>query len=307
MLYLSGFVIFAAVGLWVYYLEQWWIPLIVGGTSWVSLALTWFFSRYRKIFSDAMASFNIKSGQREKLLGTFSSRISDDSTIIIYSVPWIVIIISYILLAREVVVVIPLEIHESILTNPLLLAYSISLGTISAYHIGMGTYIIVKGNQFVRDICKFPLKTIPLEIRHRTGLHSLARFAFMSSISWFVDVGIATILVVTIVDIFTVATLAALTIIGLLILLLPQIYLRRSILRYKDDVQSQIIEKFRSKWDNLDENLGRVGLITLSELFNQVERIEEWPFGKGRTVQEALTAVLPLVTSIIGLILGGRA
>jgi hypothetical protein len=101
----------------------------------------------------------------------------------------------------------------------------------------------------------------------------------------------------------TVTLLIILTAMGLMILLLPQLYLRKAIQRYKDEVKSEIIKRFRARWSRLDENLDRLDLITLCKLFNEVESIEEWPFGKGRIIQEALTSLIPLVTSLIGIII----
>lgn len=286
-----------------FYLVQWWIPLIIVGISWISLVTTWSFSVHQDVYSKAMACFTIESGHSKKLLKTFFSRFSNDFEIILYSIPWAVFIILYILLARERIFLVPQEIFENILLNTLLLTYSFFLGLVTAYYVGFGVYTVSKHTQNVRDISKFSLKMTPLAIRCKTGLHNLVRLSFLASVTWFVDVVFGIILIITIVDIMTVAGIAVLTIIGLLILLLPQVFLRGSILRYKEETQSQIIQKFGVLWEKLDENLGKPDLNTLCELFDHIESIEGWPFGKSHTLNEVLAALFPLAGSIVGFLL----
>lgn len=286
-----------------FYLEQWWIPIIVGGISWVSLAFTWALSRHTEVYSKALTNFYTGSTHPEEMLESFFSQIYDDSRIVLSTIPWAVTITLYILLARQGVVSVPQKITENILSHTPLLAYSITLAFIAAYHVGMGSYLVARHTLFIRRLSRFPLKTTPLEIRRGTALQGLGRFSFLGSITWFVGVGMGVLVVRSIVDMVTVSVLIVLTSIGMLILLSPQICLRRSIRRYKDEVQSQIVKKFQPKWKCLDKNLGKLDLITLCELYDQIESIEEWPFGKERTIKEALASLIPLASSIVALIL----
>lgn len=274
--------------------------MIIGTISWVSSAVTWAFSKFETSYSDALANFEVKDDESKALIETFYSRVSNDKKVLMLTFPWAAATTLYILLAREGIVWIPPDIMSNILLNPLLLGYAISLAFITSYHLATGYFVVKEHVHFVRKISKLTLNTTPLDLRYRTGLHDLGKFSFYGSMLWFVNVGVGVLLIVTIIDPITITLLAVLTIIGLLILLLPQIYLRSAILKYKKKLQRQIIDRFQDKWNHRYDRRTRSELMTFFNLFDETEKIEGWPFGISQMLKEVVLVVIPLFASVVG-------
>jgi hypothetical protein len=303
ILYLSGLLLFTLEGISDFYLKQWWIPLIIWAVSWMSLAFNWASGKFETIYTDALKNYKIDTVQSKALIEKFFSRVTSIKREVLFSLPEAIVFFIYILFAREGVIWIPPEIVDSILFRPNLLVFSFLLASITAYHMGVGALLVIEHIRFVKNMSKFDLTSTPLDLRCETNIHKLGRISLFSSLFWFVNVGVGVPLIITILDIITIVSLSALIFIGLLILLLPQIYLRKSILSYKKKVQCQIVEKFRDEWKHCNENERRSNLIDLFKLYDEVDKIEGWPFGKRQTLREIVIVILPLTPSIIPLLI----
>jgi hypothetical protein len=180
-------------------------------------------------------------------------------------------------------------------SEPLMFANIAVLETVLAFLLSIGAYLVFVHSRFVRRISQYPLRLEILEPVRYSNLQPITRFSLKAAFAYFVGISVAMALTVGPSTFFFLVE-SILYVLGLLLFFVPQYALHSCIRKAKIRLLESISKRFEEEYRKGEEF---VRVLVFSTLFTEVERLREWPFSLSFLNQLVLSALIPVLTSML--------
>jgi len=301
-IYCAGLVLCAAYGATSYFLKNWLFAGCCVGIALVVIIGDRYFLSLDEIMNELKSNFTTSEVQFEKNERDFRTGISNDKIILLLSFPGLLIGVYYTRAILGLSITPSMVLPQPLQGNVLFIAYMLALFMFSGYTIFLAIQTVIRILVFLREIAKSPAKLSLLQVGRRINLTKTNNALLALSTAWFIGVSFIMTTLLAFATTVIVIYLATLTIIGLLLFLAPQIFFHQSIRRSKEALLRDIESNFSSKVTlPITPECDPQKALLLCMLFEQVNQIGEWPLSSSLVLQLFGSAVIPIATTIVGL------
>jgi len=180
-------------------------------------------------------------------------------------------------------------------SQPLSLANVVVLESTLAFLLSIAAYLVFIHSRFMRKLANYPIRFNIVEPKRFPKLELIAKFSLKGAFAYFLGISVATVLTVG-PSLFFIVVELLLFEISLILFFAPQYALHVSIKKSKIAILTTISEKFQEEYRKERDYLK---ILTFCTLFNEVERLREWPFTLTILNQLAVSAFMPIVIWIL--------
>lgn len=302
-LYAIGYAIAGGLGEESTYRTYFVIPLGIVGFGFVLSAVMWAHRRYAPLVWDLRHGYAHGYVHR---LRVHWKRLTDPGRALLLEVPLVAGAVGYVVLVRFVQApwdAIP-KFSDWIAFGPLpLFVYLAILAGLAGYVSAVGAYLFLEHIWFLSTLADLQTNDRALLTR-KVDLDELAMFSFYGSGTWFVGLGLVTLIFYHDVTAYTIGAYLTATALGLVFFIMPQAYIHRDICRSKKDLLNRLRKQLPEEWeisDNPEFSQQAVGLLNL---IHQVDRLSEWPIEVNVIFLELIAASSPIFLALASSQLG---
>lgn len=280
------------------------VPLVLAEIGWGIFSMDWLRDRYRQVLWEWRRNFG---GEYRDRLDAHWKRLADEYASLRFTGPLMAICAGLILGVR----VLPGfasfvgSIAQPVVSAPgPLFVYFLVLGVALGYVAGWGVHIIVEHMAFLAALARAHLNPYGI-MTGESGIEAVANLSFLSSVSWFGAVALATGVLYRNLDVGSIALYLFAVAIGLVGFLVPQVYLHRMLVGAKSALEAEFQSLLPRDWQRVGRVVEDLRTMTVLNLIRSVDTIPEWPINITVIITGLIAAVLPIAVAAIGVNLGG--
>jgi len=169
---------------------------------------------------------------------------------------------------------------------------------------GVAVSAVLEHVVFMHRLAKLPLDPFRL-LSADTYLGELAKFGFAASMSWFVGVAVAGIILYGDLNAVTIPLYGLAAVVGLVLFFLPQIYINRMIVRSKKRLKMRLRRLLPKDWEKPDRLTADPRIPHTLELIQHADGVKDWPIDVPVIFSELMAALIPFgatfLTQVAGL------
>jgi len=273
------------------------------GIIFVSLVMSWGFALIDKITEELKSIFEIEESELEFIKHDFISHISSDKRIFIFSIPGFFFAGYHFWLLYNNIISFPFEVPVEFHYSAWMMAYALIFFFIVMYLIITSAYFMIYSIAFLRKVTQFPLKIHLLQARRRVKLDKTVSTILRVTIYWFIGVS----LVMTVLYVYSstviLVSLFLVVAIGLIFFFVPMLLFNHSIKTAKVKLLSKISSEFSQRISiPLPPEYDAMEALLLCAVFDQVERVSDWPFEYNTIFRLTGSIIVPIITALVGII-----
>lgn len=302
-IYFIGFLIYVLHGSPSSFLEMPYFYLGTLGIIFVSLVMNWGFAQIDKITEELKSNFEIEESQVESIKHRFINHISSDKRILLFSIPGYFFAVYHFWLVYNNLISFPFEVPAGFHNSAWMMAYVFILLAIVMYLILTSAYFIIYSVVFLKKYAQFPLKIKLLQVRRKVRLDKTVTVILRITIYWFIGVSLVmTILYVYSSTVILISLLFVITI-GLTFFFVPMLLFNHSIKATKMKLLSKIsLELSQRIRIPLPLECDVMEALLLCAVFDQVDRISDWPLEYNTVFRLTSSIIIPIITALVGII-----
>jgi hypothetical protein len=273
-----------------------WLGFLV--TTWVTCVLCWAHSVYADILRKIESSFQVDAKEYEGKVEAHVRTVYEDKRWLVASSPGLVLAIlaTAPLPTRTIFEPVTGKVVLSMLSFPPLAAFCILASCLFAFVSVVGGYLLCEFTSFVLSLSKYKVRLHVAETQRTPRLDVLARFSLRSSETWFVGLAMGTFLFYQGVTVMSSAIYVPFLLLGFLTFIIPQYSLHKGIQGAKEDILDDLAGKIRDEYESGGKDWTK--LVALSLLFEEAQRIREWPFSTSTIRELLVSSLVPLGTAL---------
>lgn len=147
----------------------------------------------------------------------------------------------------------------------------------------------------MKKLANYPIRLNILEPGRFPKLEPIAKFSLKGAFAYFLGISAATVLT-TGPSLFFIVVESVLFVLGLILFFVPQYALHKSIKKSKTTMLGSVSQKFQEEYRKEKDYLK---ILTFCTLFDEIEKLREWPFTVTILNQLIVSAFIPVVTWIL--------
>lgn len=287
-----------------YFLQNWYFVLSCIGIIWVTSMWVWIFSSLDGIIKELKSNFEMPESEFEKIAQKLKTSVASDKIAFLVSLPGFVFVAYNVKLTLDGVAVVFVKIPASINGNLMFIAYLIILSSFCIYLVLATAHMFLSALRYLKLLTNSTVKLKILQKKRKVDLSKTINAILKTTFSWFVGVSLIMVLLLTFSNITIIASLLFVIAIGMAFFFIPQILFHKSICRSKEKLLERIESDFASKTNlPISSDCDSQNSLLLCMLYEQVEKISEWPLNTGLILQLFVSAIIPVITTVTGIII----
>jgi len=301
-IYFFGLLLSYAYGAVPYFLQLWLYGLGCFGIVWVSSMWTWAFRSLEQIMKELKSTFEITEPEFDEIKHKFFKQISDDKISLLVSLPGYAFVAYYTWLIMSGRMLLPIDVPQSLQGNLIFGSYVVALFSFCLYFVFASAYKMASALLFLRSLSRSSVRLNILQIRRKIDLDTLNNAILTATFGWFVGVSLLMTVIFAFSSAAIITFLGSVIAVGLIFFFTPQILIHESICRSKKDLMRKIEKDFAlNRGFPISSECDPQRALLLCMLFDQADKISEWPMNVGLVFQLLASAVIPVATAIIRL------
>jgi len=302
-IYLVGLMISFYYGASYFFLQVPYFSLGCFGIIWVSSMWTWAFNSLREIMNELKESFEIPESKFDNEARHFVELISSDKKAFFCSIPGYFFVAYHMWLMYSGKILLPFEIPKAVQNITFGIYVSIFFST-CIYFVFASAYILINALIFLKKLTKFPIRINILQVKKKIRLRRTIKAILIATIGWFVGASLVMTLLFVYANVVIIGFMIFIIAVGLMFFFIPQILIHNSICKSKEALLQKIESEFSSKVKlPLSPQCDVVQALLLCALFDQVERISEWPVEINTLLQLFGSTIIPIGTALVNFLL----
>jgi len=209
-----------------------------------------------------------------------------------------VLYVSLIRLLGPGIVPIPPISQPILFGGPILFGYVAIICGVTGYFAGLGLHIVIEHLRFYSRLPRLRLDPHRLIVGD-TELTRLAWFSFSISLIWFACLAVVAIIFYGDFDAVTIGLFACGSLFGVMLFLVPQVYLHEVIQLAKKTLVAEIAGSLPRNWATQEVLAADPSIAPRLTLIRSVDSITEWPVDLRLVLSEIGAVLLPVAASVL--------